>query len=72
MIHLFLNYESLQQDWRLAASYAERLCNESFWSKTVYMYQQASMLAMLGKDLKIDDLYLIEQLIQYVFCFNAK
>lgn len=56
----------MHQDWRLAASYAERLCNESFWSKTVYMYQQASMLAMLGKDLKIDDLYLIEQLIQYV------
>jgi len=55
----------LLQDWRTAASYAERLHQESFWSKTVYLYQKASMLAMLGKDRTQEELFEVEQLMQY-------
>ncbi|XP_059491275.1 tetratricopeptide repeat protein 39B-like isoform X2 [Neocloeon triangulifer] len=54
----------LNQDWRTAASFAERLVQESRWSKTVYMYQKASMLAMLGDNLTADEAYEIERLIQ--------
>ncbi|XP_035698771.1 tetratricopeptide repeat protein 39B-like [Branchiostoma floridae] len=33
-------------DWLMAASYAERLFNESKWSKACYMYQRAAFLVM--------------------------
>ncbi|XP_065349892.1 tetratricopeptide repeat protein 39B-like isoform X2 [Cloeon dipterum] len=54
----------LNQDWRMAASFAERLCQESRWSKTVYMYQKAAMLAMLGDNLTAEEACEIEKLIQ--------
>ncbi|XP_019634534.1 PREDICTED: tetratricopeptide repeat protein 39B-like [Branchiostoma belcheri] len=33
-------------DWLMAASYAERLFNDSKWSKACYMYQRAAFLVM--------------------------
>ncbi|KAL5016769.1 hypothetical protein ScPMuIL_006358 [Solemya velum] len=33
-------------DWLIAMKYAERLCKESRWSKSTYMYQKASFLMM--------------------------
>lgn len=35
-----------QGDWVLSMKYAERLCNESKWSKATYMYQKACFLMM--------------------------
>lgn len=33
-------------DWPMAAQYANKLCEESRWSKAIYHHQQASFLAM--------------------------
>jgi hypothetical protein len=46
--------------------FAGKLNEESRWSKTVYMYQRASMLAMLGDNLTSEEALEIERLIQYV------
>ncbi|XP_062985313.1 tetratricopeptide repeat protein 39B isoform X2 [Elgaria multicarinata webbii] len=38
---------SFQQDWLQAYRYADLLCKESRWSKAIYMFQKAAILAML-------------------------
>lgn len=35
-------------EWRQAASYANRLMEESSWSRTIYTYTKAALLLQLG------------------------
>lgn len=39
---------SVKQEWREASMYADRLLQESRWSRAIYSYQKAAMLCMLG------------------------
>lgn len=39
---------SLQMKWREASLHANKLINESSWSKTIYTYSQAALLLQLG------------------------
>ncbi|XP_030021632.1 tetratricopeptide repeat protein 39B [Manduca sexta] len=41
----------LNMEWREAASYANKLIEESTWSKTIYSYTRAAMLLQLGGNL---------------------
>ncbi|XP_073953356.1 tetratricopeptide repeat protein 39B-like [Choristoneura fumiferana] len=38
----------LKMEWRQAASYANRLMEESSWSRTIYTYTKAALLLQLG------------------------
>jgi len=44
--------------------YADRLLHESRWSRTIYSYQKAAMLCMLGDDLSYDEKAEIEILMR--------
>lgn len=55
---------SVKQEWREASMYADRLLNESRWSRTIYSYQKAAMLCMLGHDLTLDEKAEIEILMR--------
>lgn len=46
---------SVKQEWREASMYADRLLQESRWSRAIYSYQKAAMLCMLGDDLSVDE-----------------
>jgi len=46
---------SMKQEWREASMYANQLLQESRWSRTIYSYQRAALLCMLGDDLSIDE-----------------
>lgn len=46
---------SVKQEWREASMYANLLLQESRWSRTIYSYQRAAMLCMLGDDLSLDE-----------------
>lgn len=47
--------------------YADRLLNESRWSRTIYSYQKAAMLCMLGNDLTLDEKAEIESLMRWSY-----
>ncbi|XP_069693865.1 tetratricopeptide repeat protein 39B-like [Periplaneta americana] len=55
---------SVKQQWREASNYADRLLHESRWSRTIYSYQKAAMLSMLGDDLSLDERTEIESLMR--------
>ncbi|XP_071500422.1 tetratricopeptide repeat protein 39B-like [Diadema antillarum] len=46
-------------DWQMAAQYANKLCEESRWSKAIYFQLQASFLAMCEEEdvEKVNDLF---------------
>ncbi|KAK6618647.1 hypothetical protein RUM43_013038 [Polyplax serrata] len=46
---------SLMQDWRQACLYAGYLLTDSKWSRTIYSYQKASILLMMGDSLSDDE-----------------
>ncbi|KAM3590032.1 uncharacterized protein V6R79_002371 [Siganus canaliculatus] len=39
-----------QQDWTRAFHYAQLLCQESRWSKAIYVYQKAAILSMMSPE----------------------
>ncbi|KAL4618182.1 tetratricopeptide repeat protein 39B-like [Arapaima gigas] len=41
---------SFQQQWLEAYRFADLLCNESRWSKAIYVYQKAAILSMLPEE----------------------
>ncbi|XP_056883989.1 tetratricopeptide repeat protein 39B isoform X1 [Takifugu flavidus] len=41
---------SYQQDWVQAFRYADLLCQESRWSKAIYVYQKAAILSMMSEE----------------------
>ncbi|XP_049846348.1 tetratricopeptide repeat protein 39B-like isoform X1 [Schistocerca gregaria] len=56
---------SVKQNWHEASEFAGRLFEESRWSKTIYAYQKAAMLCMLGDDLTDDEQTEIEYLMRH-------
>jgi hypothetical protein len=42
-------------DWRQAAFYANKLMEESSWSRTIYTYTKAALLLQLGDQLKMGE-----------------
>lgn len=41
---------SFRQDWTQAYHYAKLLCDESRWSKAIYVYQKAAILSMMTEE----------------------
>ncbi|XP_068611794.1 tetratricopeptide repeat protein 39B [Brachionichthys hirsutus] len=41
---------SYQQEWQQAYRYADLLCQESRWSKAIYVYQKAAILSMMPEE----------------------
>ncbi|KAL2717246.1 tetratricopeptide repeat protein 39B-like [Vespula squamosa] len=50
----------IKQQWSEAADYANKLANESKWSRTIYLYQKAAILLM--QNLNTDEKYIIDNL----------
>nr|CAD7393263.1 unnamed protein product [Timema cristinae] len=46
---------SVKCEWREASTYASRLLEESRWSRTIYSYQRAAFLSMLGDDIEAEE-----------------
>lgn len=57
----------MKQEWREASMYANRLLQESRWSRTIYSYQRAAMLCMLGDDLSLDEEIEIHNLMRWSY-----
>lgn len=55
---------SLKQNWRESWKYAGYLLAESKWSRTIYSYQKASLMLMLGNCLSRDEKNEIETLMR--------
>ncbi|KAL0277048.1 UNVERIFIED_CONTAM: hypothetical protein PYX00_004469 [Menopon gallinae] len=55
---------SLKQNWRESCKYAGYLLADSKWSRTIYSYQKASLMLMLGKNLSRDEKNEIETLMR--------
>ncbi|XP_021926288.1 tetratricopeptide repeat protein 39B-like isoform X2 [Zootermopsis nevadensis] len=55
---------SVKQEWREASLYADQLLHESRWSRTIYSYQKAALLCMLGDELSLDEKAEIEILMR--------
>ncbi|KAI4788581.1 hypothetical protein KUCAC02_035766 [Chaenocephalus aceratus] len=47
---------SYQQEWQQAYLYADLLCQESRWSKAIYVYQKAAILSMLTEEEQVEGL----------------
>ncbi|XP_048004957.1 tetratricopeptide repeat protein 39B-like [Leguminivora glycinivorella] len=45
----------LKMDWRQAAVYANKLMEESSWSRTIYTYTKAALMLQLGDELKLGE-----------------
>lgn len=54
----------LRQNWRESCTYASYLLSDSKWSRTIYSYQKASQLLMLGSCLSRDEKNEIENLMR--------
>lgn len=57
---------SLMMDWREAAVYANRLIDESSWSRTVYSYTMGAMLLQLGDKIMPSEKLLCNDLMKYI------
>ena len=55
---------SVKGEWREASKYADWLLQESRWSRTIYSYQKAAMLSMLGEEMSLDDRSEVENLMK--------
>ncbi|XP_063219648.1 tetratricopeptide repeat protein 39B-like [Bacillus rossius redtenbacheri] len=55
---------SIKCDWREASVYAGFLLEESRWSKTIYSYQKAAILIMLGENMTAEEKSEIENLMR--------
>ncbi|PSN57871.1 Tetratricopeptide repeat protein 39B [Blattella germanica] len=55
---------SVKGEWREASKYADWLLHESRWSRTIYSYQKAAMLIMLGEDMSLDERTEVESLMR--------
>jgi len=47
--------------------YANQLLQESRWSRTIYSYQRAALLCMLGEDLSLDEETEIHNLMRWSY-----
>jgi tetratricopeptide (TPR) repeat protein len=52
----------IQQEWRKALQYAEKLSKHSKWSRTIYLYQQAAIMIMMKPSLSSEEHLVINQL----------
>lgn len=61
---LYYFYFSIKLDWREASLYATYLVENSKWSRTIYTYQKAVILMMLGDQLTSSEQKTIESLLR--------
>lgn len=62
----------LEQDWRQACLYAGYLVMDSKWSRTIYSYQKASILIMLGDVLSEEEKQEVEKLMRNASNFKQR
>ncbi|KAJ9575327.1 hypothetical protein L9F63_025722, partial [Diploptera punctata] len=55
---------SVKGEWREASKYADWLFQESRWSKTIYSYQKAALLSMLGDEMSFNERTEVENLMR--------
>ena len=59
------------QNWTGAMTYAQKLFEESKWSKCMYAYQKAATLSMLGSDLTQDQKEEHDELMRFVIYLTS-
>lgn len=62
---------SLKMEWRNASWFANKLIEESSWSRTIYSYSKAAMLLQIV-DINVYEKQQVDDLVKYVHEFEPQ